>query len=742
MIIMPKFDFVEFMNIIQDYRATILNLVPVIATTIVKDPSTKNYDLSSVRQLICAAAPLSRTTIEQVNEIFPNVIFNQAWGMTEVSVGALGKIKDGSCGRVACNAELKFVDITDKKTELGRNKHGELCIRAPTVTIGYWNNPEANANTIIDGWLHSGDVAYIDDEGDVFIVDRLKELIKCNGEQVAPVELESILLKHESIMECVVIGVPDETAGEVPKAIIVRRNGHDHLTSVDIMTYVNEKVSSFKHIRHVHFTDKIPRTGSNKIQRKVCRDLFGTVEKLAIAKKSPGSVENVLYNLLVDLIGVEISADVPLVQLGIDSLRSQRLVTQLEKGFDLKIEAKKIFNSRLSMNDILRLIRNENVSQRKMDWEKESILDGRIVPEHPSSTVERTLSDKRGVFLTGCTGFLGCFLLAELLASTHESCKVYCLVRNRENKSSMDRIKDAFSFFKIPWNSSYNTRIMPIEGALDKKYFKMTPDKFRKLAEQVDVIYHNGAQVNWAMSYDQLKPDNVIGTREVIRLACTSHLKPVHLISTIGTIMTENGMVDQHETKDQLYMRLNTLNGYAATKWVAEQYIHQARNRGVPVTIFRPGMIGSASTSGASNPRDWVTRLIVGCLALGASPITNGETLNCLPVDFIARLIVTESQKQHVHPLLIVNSSENDLVFGEIFKYLNETRGVKQISWDDWHKMVSDRIEDEKVWPLRSLFNNGLPAASVKAVIDSVALPKVTIELLAKGIQFMAELDR
>jgi thioester reductase-like protein len=743
-VIMPKFDYVDFINIIQTYKVTCLSLVPTIINAIIKDPNVHTYDFSMIRYLLCGAAPLSKTTIDQTYLLFPNAIFHQAFGMTECGLATLGEIKEGSCGRIAVNVELKFVDIEDRKTLLGRNQKGELCIRGPKLMSGYLNNPEATANTLINGWLHSGDIAYIDDDGDVFIVDRLKELIKCNGAQVAPAELEGYLLQHDAIQECIVIGVPDDSAGEVPKAVVVRKPGYN-LSAQEVMKFVNEKVNSGKYIRYVQFVDSLPRTGSNKIQRGICRSLYAHVEKPNTPKiVSDGSIEDVLYGMLVNIIGSETQRDVPLTELGIDSLKSQRVVTSVQSLFGYKLDAKMIFNSKLSLLDIARLIRNQDLTKRDIDWDKERVLDPLIVPDQYQSNIDLSLATKRGVFLTGCTGFLGCFLLEELLKSTSESCKIYCLVRSQGSRSPIQRIKHAFNFNKIPWNDAYHDRVVAIEGSLGQPMFGLDEKIFKQLSEQVDVIYHNGANVNWVMSYEQLKSENVLATQEAIRLACTSHLKPLHYVSTIGVVLTENGIIDLNiETRDHLYARLSNMMGYGASKWVSEEYIRQARSRGVPVTIFRPGMIGTAS-NGASNPTDWITRFVIGCVTLGAHPTVESVALNYLPVDFIAKLIVTKSQQVNPDPILIVNSNENELSMSEILRYLRENKGVKQMSWEEWQQLVNERIHEENIWPLRSLFKNGLPIdTKIKYNTESMGeqtLPKITMPMFAKGIEFMLQL--
>ncbi|XP_018489274.2 4-coumarate--CoA ligase 4-like [Raphanus sativus] len=180
------------------------------------------------------------------------------------------KIKSGSCGTVIRNAEMKVVDIITG-VSLPRNKHGEICIRGDQLMKGYLNDLEATAQTIDkDGWLHTGDIGFVDDDDEIFIVDRLKELIKFKGYQVAPAELEALLISHHFIEDVAVVAMKDEVAGEIPVAFVVRSEG-SKLTEDDVMSFINKQVVHYKRIKMVFFTDFIPKAPSGKILRKDLR---------------------------------------------------------------------------------------------------------------------------------------------------------------------------------------------------------------------------------------------------------------------------------------------------------------------------------------------------------------------------------------------------------------------------------------------------------------------------------------
>ncbi|KAL0453466.1 UNVERIFIED_CONTAM: 4-coumarate--CoA ligase [Sesamum latifolium] len=180
------------------------------------------------------------------------------------------RFKPGSCGTVIRNARMKIIDPSTG-VSLPRNQTGEICIRGDAVMKGYYNEPEATKRTIDkEGWLHSGDIGYVDDDDEVFIVDRLKELIKYKGFHVAPAELEALLIAHPSISDAAVVPMKDEAAGEVPVAFVVPANGSS-ITHQEIKHYISQQVVSYKRISRVLFIDEIPKAPSGKILRKKLR---------------------------------------------------------------------------------------------------------------------------------------------------------------------------------------------------------------------------------------------------------------------------------------------------------------------------------------------------------------------------------------------------------------------------------------------------------------------------------------
>ena len=271
-VVLQRFDLEEFLGALQKYRVTFAHLVPPILVALAKHPVVDEYDLSSLDGINSGAAPLGEDLALAVEERLDCVV-TQGYGLTETSPVThiapnqrRGQLPHASIGPSVPNTEVKIVELGTGEA-LGPGERGEVWIRGPQVMLGYLNRPAATAATIDgEGWLHTGDVGYVDENGYCYIVDRVKELIKYKGFQVAPAELEALLLTHPHIKDVAVIRSPDPDAGEVPKAFVV---ADGTLSADDVMTFAATKVAPHKKIRRVEFVDEIPKSPAGKILRRV-----------------------------------------------------------------------------------------------------------------------------------------------------------------------------------------------------------------------------------------------------------------------------------------------------------------------------------------------------------------------------------------------------------------------------------------------------------------------------------------
>jgi len=276
-VMMGRFDMEEFLSLIETHRVTKLFTVPPVGLGLSQYPGVATRDLTCLEFAMFGAAPLSAELQVKISEVL-NCAVIQGYGMTEsspvtnIDFTEPGLMKAGSIGPAVANTEEKIVDTEDPDKQLGPDEVGELMVRGPQVMLGYFNNPQATEETLTnDGWLHTGDIGKMDEEGYVWVLDRKKELIKYNGFQVPPAELEGLLIEHPEIADAAVIGKPDEESGEIPKAFVVKTAGSD-ISEDAVMSFVASKVSTFKHVREVEFIDAIPKNPSGKILRRLLKD--------------------------------------------------------------------------------------------------------------------------------------------------------------------------------------------------------------------------------------------------------------------------------------------------------------------------------------------------------------------------------------------------------------------------------------------------------------------------------------
>ena len=276
-IVLPKFEPTLFLSSIQKYGITSANLVPPLILFLAKHPEVSNYDVSSLKSIVSGAAPLGGNVVKDAQERCGVSIIRQAYGLTELSPAShcmpisMGMSKPSSIGPVLANILCKIVDPESGKT-LGAGEEGEVVISGPNVMKGYLNLPHETSKCIDnEGWFKTGDIGYFDNDGHFYITDRLKELIKVKGLQVAPAELEAGLLKHPDIVDVAVVGVPNDRLGEAPKAYVVRKSTSS-LTEDQVKEFVEGRFAAHKWlVGGIEFIEEIPKSASGKILRRLLK---------------------------------------------------------------------------------------------------------------------------------------------------------------------------------------------------------------------------------------------------------------------------------------------------------------------------------------------------------------------------------------------------------------------------------------------------------------------------------------
>lgn len=280
---MTKFDLKEMIKAVIDHQIEELILVPPILIRLVKDPVAQEY-LTELRRVVkrwsSGSAPISPEIIALLQSNFPETGFRQGYGATE-STACISAHPPShydykyatTGGKLVANTVAKVISLDDPSKELGPNETGEICARGPQIAMGYLDNEKATAETFQNSFFHTGDVGHIDEEGLLHIEDRIKEMIKVKGQQVAPAELEDLLLGNGNVEDCAVVGIPDEYSGERPKAVVVLKDGVEPTEALarELLAFVKERKVRYKWLAEIEFQASIPKSPTGKLLRRVLK---------------------------------------------------------------------------------------------------------------------------------------------------------------------------------------------------------------------------------------------------------------------------------------------------------------------------------------------------------------------------------------------------------------------------------------------------------------------------------------
>jgi myxalamid-type nonribosomal peptide synthetase MxaA len=417
------------------------------------------------------------------------------------------------------------------------------------------------------------------------------------------------------------------------------------------------------------------------------------------------STEELLAGIWAEVLGLErVGIHDNFFELGGHSLLVSRLGFKIRDTFKVDLPIRSIFK-RPTISELAHLIRNDDEygqyqTDKIINLDLEAKLDPAIRPSFVS--VKQTLNP--GVVLvTGATGFLGVFLVHELLQQT--GAKIYCLVRAETIDSAWQKLKTQMSQYEV-WDPHLCCRLVPVCGDLSIPYLGLPRHQFEELAREVEVIYHNGAQVNFVYPYHILKPANVLGTQEILRLACTNRLKAVHYVSALSVLRNETNLISEQITEDYFPKpNLELSNGYAQSKWVAEKLVRTAGDRGVPICIYRPGQISGHSYTGVCNTDDFMCRMIKSYVDLGKAPLEE-LILDMAPVDHVSKAIVFLSTRSASLGCTFHLNNPNLISTAHIINWFSSAGFViKKVSFAEWWSEINVIVKDSYNHPLYTLIS-------------------------------------
>jgi len=579
---------------------------------------------NSQLKILCGGEKL---TNELVNQLLQRgkTVWN-LYGPTETTIWStttqILNSDNISIGRPIANTQIYILDSQQNHVPIG--VPGELHIGGVGLARGYLNRPELTAEKFIKNPFSdapnsriykTGDLARYLPDGNIEYLGRIDNQVKIRGFRIELGEIEAVLGQHPSVRENSVI-VHETDSND--KRLIAYLVLHQVVEKTELRHFLKARLPDYMLPSAFVTLESLPLTPNGKIDRRALSQL--PIEtQLSEEQVAPHThEEKLLAGIWAEVLGIEqVGIYDNFFELGGHSLLAIQLISKLCESFDVEIPLRELFASPTIAGMIQAIDRARCSSTTDIfDLNAEAVLDSSIQP----STLPVATS-VNSIFLTGTTGFLGGYLLYELLVQT--TADIHCLVRSTDKNILINKLKSD----KL-WNEAFNSRIILVYGDLSKPLLGLEKFNFEQLASEVDVIYHNGAWVNFIYPYSVLKTTNVLGTQEVLKLASTFQTKPVHFISTINTIDSSN-------------------SGYAQSKTVAEKLVKQAGARGLPVWVYRPPGIAAHSKTGVFNRSDTFSLILKGCIQLGKVPILKNVAVHLIPVDCVSNAIVKLSLQQH-----------------------------------------------------------------------------------------------
>ncbi|MTJ53551.1 amino acid adenylation domain-containing protein [Anabaena sp. UHCC 0253] len=621
-------------------------------------------------------------------------------------------------GKPFTNTQIYILDQYLQPLPVGIS--GEIYIGGAGLARGYLHKPELTASKFIPNRFCEETGSFLYKTGDlgrwlqdvnIELIGRIDNQVKLRGFRIELGEIEAILSKHPIVKEAVVIVREDHHKQQQLVAYIVSALADfNHINSTTFQEFLKQQLPNYMIPSAFMILEFFPLTPNGKIDRRALpKPEYQELQTAFVAPQT--QTELTLAQIWAEILKVEkVGINDNFFELGGNSLLTTKLMLKIQSTLQIDFPLRLLFESPTIASLAVyldKIIKSESIDtlipENLIDWDQETILDSQI---YPLNTYQKSAKPPQAILLTGATGFLGAFLLWELLQQTQAD--IYCLVRARDIVSAKKKIQKTLDSYLIG-NESFYQRIIPVIGDLSQPYLGLNKNEFQDLANQVDVIYHNGAWVNHIYPYSVLKPANVLGTQEILKLACLGKTKPVHFVSTTSIFSQSSisgiQVITEADNSDTYPVKTN---GYVQTKWVNEKLLVTARNKGIPISIYRIGRVSGHSETGVFNINDLLYKLIIGCIQLGTVPNRDIQE-DIMPVDYVSKAIVYLSTQEksldkafHLFNNQVVHT---DNLLRVIHSYGYQ---VKQVPYQDWRSQLINVVGDlpeHPLYPLIPLFS-------------------------------------
>ena len=696
-----------------------------------------------LRQLMVGGEALSPKHINLIRSRYPHLKIRNNYGPTENTVFSSSFLIEKNYENnipIGHAINKKRAYILNENMEIAApNTKGILYVAGEGLARGYLNLPKETLNTFIpdpfvkgEKMYDTGDLCRYNINGEIEFIGRMDDQVKISGHRIELGEIEAAICTCPQVKQAIVLykhlGV--KIKGLAAYIVPNLEKTHTNHDLGSIKAYLADKLPQYMIPSYFETLESFPITTNGKIDRKVINAWPLKSKNTATHHKQ--NIEKTVLSSCKHLLNLtEIKAEDCFFDLGGDSLLGTSLIINLEQVLGIVLPLQTLYENPIILDFIncIKAISNSNEKpphkkylqeQHSQTLAQDAALDFDIhLNEQIPSVVSDMSEESSNIFLTGATGFFGAFLLKELLKTT--KAMIHCLVRANDIVHAYTRILDTLKKYKISISSTEANRIIGIPGDLAQSNLGLSEAKFTTLAQTMDMIFHSGAAVNYVDPYSKLKPTNVFGTHEIIRLSCHQipfhkNSIPIHYISSISVFetlgfFTGRDVVFENESVDisESYVRL----GYSQSKWVAEKLMENARAKGLPINIYRSAYIMGYSETGVSNTTDHIARYIAGCIEMGCAPILN-ECASLTPVDQVSRALChialhakyqqkTQGQTYHLCNPTFISVTE---IYQQI---QNFGFPLKLITYDEWKEQLKTIPNTNPLYPLLSLHIHSAP---------------------------------
>jgi amino acid adenylation domain-containing protein/thioester reductase-like protein len=721
-------------RLVEQERVTVWNTVPALMQLYVEYLEDRSVTPGDSLKLVLMSGDWIPVDLpERIRSKFGDLRLISLGGATEASIWSIlypiGEVdphwKSIPYGRPMGNQ--RFYVLNKWLEECPDWVTGQLYIGGEGLAPGYWNDSEKTQARFIthpktgERLYNTGDMGRFRSDGTIEFLGREDFQVKIRGYRIELEEIESVLKQHQSVQNAVV-NVYTGVKGERRLVGYVTGNKEKPPVMEELQSFLENKLPGYMVPKDYMLLETLPLSSNGKVDRKALPGPYHAGESCREEYVGPRNPLEKRLSLLWaealerDRVGIHDE----FFSIGGDSLIATRLVLKIREALKVNLSLPRLFDAP-TVAGLAELIKSSEDIPSEIEMELLSSHDLRneavLEPEITAGGLPVVHAEEPSmIFLTGATGFLGAFLLHDLLHST--KARIYCLVRAANNKEGLNRLKKNLEYYSLR-DPLVEDRIIAVAGDLSAAYMGLSRKDYQYLADNIEVIYHSGALVHFLYSYSLLKPVNVTGTKEVLRFACRSGVKPVHYVSTMS-VFSEHGSSGTRVIREDNHIDSSGIldTGYAQSKWVAEKLVWIAASREIPVTVYRLGLTMGDSRSGVWSAGDFLSYLFKGSLQVGCLPGIDA-VLDAIPVDYASKAIVEFSLQKDCRGKVFHLAHPRPVHLDYLVNWIRSKGHVmEEVSYENWRARLLERSSENVLYPLLPMFPETLEEEDGKLVFS------------------------